>query len=382
MQSSFSEQYIKTMQLCNDKQYQNAYALLKTSKKLIKTIDEKKKYTNLLLQLLISLNYKQELTKICNKIIFSNDYDWHLQNECIHILSQCCPCLTANTFFNIKLDCPTLQNYHISSASIIKQDDIYVCNLRAVNYIYTKEGDYVSRDEDRIVRTKNYIVNLDQQWLIQNMVELQECDDVTIYPCHILGMEDVRLFGPCYYFCTRLDVTANHKPKIGFGCYDNQGETTKMIILGDDDKTEKNWLPIYKGDSCHIIYSFYPLIINNLDCETGLITSLVHRYIDGNNLSTFRGSAVPIQYKDGWLCTVHQVYYNKKRIYLHRFVWLSDDYLTVKYSQAFYFEKIGVEFNLGIALYQEGLIVTYSVDDANSTLCIISYDDVNSMLQL
>jgi hypothetical protein len=155
-----------------------------------------------------------------------------------------------------------------------------------------------------------------------------------------------------------------------------------MIILGDDDKTEKNWLPINQGDTCHIIYSFYPLIINNLNLETGLITPLVNRYIDHNNLSTFRGSAVPIKYKDGWLCTVHQVYYHKKRIYLHRFVWLSQDYLTVKYSDPFYFEKVGVEFNLGIACHEKGLIITYSVDDAHSTLSILSYDDLNIMLQL
>jgi hypothetical protein len=360
----------------NDKQYIEAYSLLKSSKKLMQT--DKKNYYILLLQILQQLNYKQELAKVCQKLIFSN-VEWSLQNDCLQLLSQCCHPL--HFLFKLKLNCPTPQHYHISSCSIIVDDGLK-CNLRAINYVYTKDGDYISRDADGIVRTKNYIVDLDNQFLIQHMVELKECDNVTIYPCHILGMEDVRLFGNCYFFCTRLDVTANHNPKIGFGTYNNKGETTKMIILGDDDKTEKNWLPIDQGDTCHIIYSFYPLIINNLNLETGLITPLVNRYIDHNNLSTFRGSAVPIRYKDGWLCTVHQVYYHKKRIYLHRFVWLSQDYLIVKYSDPFYFEKIGVEFNLGIACHEKGLIMTYSVDDAHSTLSILSYDDLNIMLQL
>ena len=376
----FTTSYNESLLQIKENNYKLAYEKIKNAKQYITTKNDKQQYYFLLISILKQLNYKDEGSKMSDKIILSNDFDWHVQNEFIRHSSLFCQSITKNNTLSIKLDCPTPKNYHISSASIIN-NDVLTANLRCINYVYTKEGDYISRDDDHIVRTTNYLITLDQDWMIQSMVNIKECQNLKIYPCHILGMEDVRLFGPCYYFCTRLDVTENHIPKVCLGHYNVQGETTKMIILGDVNKTEKNWLPIYKNNTCHVIYSFHPLTIFNLDVETGEMTEIVKRYTN-QNLSSFRGSAVPIRYKEGWLCTIHQVYYHKKRIYLHRFVWLSDDYMTLKYSKCFYFNKVGVEFNLGIACHQNGLIITFSVDDAHSTLTIIPYDDINDLLQL
>lgn len=380
--NTFNSLYDESLIMLNQNQLQSSYDTLKSSKKLASTIDEQQKYLILLINILVKLNYKVEIYKTCEKMIFKTSLPWEIKNDCLKLLSQCTDPLTKNTKLKMKLNCTTPRNYHISSPSLLYQNDQLTCNLRAVNYIYTKEGDYISRDADHIVRTKNYMIQLDDHQLIQSMVELTECPHLKIYPCHILGMEDVRLFGPCYYFCTRLDVTENHVPKICLGTYDPLGNTTSMILLGDLNKTEKNWLPMYKDGQCHVIYQFYPLIVLNLNCESGEMTPLVNRLIDNQDLSTFRGSAVPVEYKNGWLCTVHQVYHHKKRIYLHRFVWLSQDYLTVKYSKAFHFEKIGVEFNLGIACHADGLLISYSVDDANATLILMNYDEVDNLLNL
>ena len=78
--------------------------------------------------------------------------------------------------------------------------------------------------------------------------------------------------------------------------------------------------------------------------------------------------------------TIHQVYYHKKRKYLHRLVWVSNDFDVLKYSKTFYFDKIGVEFNLGICKHNNGIIFTYSVDDNHATLTIIDYETIETML--
>lgn len=366
----------------NDNNYKIAYDNIKIAKHLINNENDEMIYYNLLFNIIEMLHYKTEAYKICEKIILSNKFSWHFKNTYLNYINNYITSITANNLFKIKLNCPTDSNYHISSPSIIKTNDSYICNLRAINYIYTTNGDYISRDIDGIVRTDNYIVHLDINFYIQSMYMLKPDPNIVIYPCRVMGMEDVRLFGEKYLLCTCLDVTSNHVPKVCFGTYDKYGNVMNMKILGDINKTEKNWLPIYDNNTCKIIYSFYPLIIYDLNLISGELIEIINTKLTAKNLSSFRGSAVPIKYKNGWLCTVHQVYYDKKRKYMHRFLWIDYDFTTIKYSKCFYFEKIGVEFNLGIAHHNNGLILTYSVDDANPNLCIISYDTLDLMLHL
>jgi hypothetical protein len=145
---------------------------------------------------------------------------------------------------------------------------------------------------------------------------------------------------------------------------------------------EKNWLPLLKDDECKIIYGFQPLTIYNLDLESGELTPYLTRHLSNKNLSTFRGSAVPIFYNDGWLMTVHQVYYHKLRKYYHRFVWLSNNFDEIKISKAFYFDKIGVEFNLGLEQNDNEIILTYSIDDNRPTLLTINKSIVDELLKI
>jgi hypothetical protein len=63
-------------------------------------------------------------------------------------------------------------------------------------------------------------------------------------------------------------------------------------------------------------------------------------------------------------------------------VWLSEDFTTFKYSPAFYFEKVGVEYTLGLAHHKDGILITYTIDEKSPTLMIIPYDVIDSMLEI
>ena len=199
-------------------------------------------------------------------------------------------------------------------------------------------------------------------------------------------MEDVRLFGPKYFFCTRLDVNANNVPKICLGTYENEQVIDMKILDYNNMGTEKNWLPMYNDldNTCKVIYSFEPLVIYDLDVKTGKLTPFSHDKINNKDLSSFRGSAVPIRYRlgenHGWLFSIHQVYYHRLRKYLHRLVWLSDDFSTFKYSKSFYFEKVGIEFNLSVLKTKRGIIFTYSVDDNHPKISLVDFDTIDTML--
>jgi hypothetical protein len=363
---------------------ENEYNMLKSLKEIFTTTEDKKAYYIKLLALAELLKYYDEGYQVCEDIVLSNDFDFTFKNAVLITQGRFINPLP--TKYNYKINCPTLYPYIISSPSLVAEDEHYICNMRAINYHYNKDdGNYTSRDSDGIVRTRNYMMQLDKQFLISDMWELQDNNKLEIFPCHIMGMEDVRLFGPNYFLCTRLDATLNHNPVVCFGSYKDK-KIIHMSILGDGQRTEKNWLPLYSNkegvEECHIIYSFEPLTIYHLDLSTGNIIEILKRKINNYHLDTFRGSAVPIPYKEGWLLTVHQVYYHQQRKYFHRFVWISNDYQVVKYSKNFYFHAFGVEFNLGIACHTDGLLVTYSINDANQQIGIVDYDYLDNLLQI
>lgn len=353
--------------------YQEAYDFIKMAKPYITDKEEQLKYYQLFYKILSALKYNHKAYKIAEKIALG-PFDWHVTNNALDTISNYIKSINTNSVKKMKLSSLTPEFFNISSISIMKKESGYRCNFRAINYDYTVNGDFIPRHSDGVVRTKNYLIDLDSNFLIQQMSEIKEAVDFDIYPCRILGMEDVRLFGN-YFLCTRLDATLDHQPKVCLGDFHGM----KVLNYGNMG-TEKNWLPLYDNGKCQIIYSFDPFVVYDLNLETGELTPFMNKKLNDLNLSSFRGSAVPIKYKEGWLMTIHQVYYHKKRRYFHRLVWLNNDFTEIKYSKLYYHEHIGVEFNLGICLCDEGVILTYSVDEKNSTLTIIDYDTIDSMI--
>lgn len=367
----------QTNMLLND--YNAAYTVLQEAKPLIQTDKEETLYYQTLIQILMKLGYKNKAYKVCDKVIFSN-MSWDIKNEFINHQSSLISRLNNSNIVNIS--CPTPEFYSVSSPSILSRDDGYLCNLRLVNYHYG-DGQYPTRNSGP-VNTINYMVNLDNDYNIQHMWEINECPNLSIYHSYVKGMEDVRLFGPNYFFCTRLDVNANNVPKICLGTYEDEQLINMKILDYNNMKTEKNWLPIYDNGDCKVIYSFEPLTIYDLDLTSGTLTPFSHNKVINKDLSSFRGSAVPIKYrfenKKGFLMTIHQVYYHRLRKYLHRLVWLSDDFATLKYSKSFYFEKVGIEFTLGLCQHKDGILFTYSVDDNHPKISLVDFDTIDTML--
>jgi hypothetical protein len=53
----------------------------------------------------------------------------------------------------------------------------------------------------------------------------------------------------------------------------------------------------------------------------------------------------------------------------------------MKYTRPFYFEKVGIEFNLSLCHSSNGLLLTYSVNDGSSTLALVDYKHIDQMLE-
>lgn len=260
--------------------------------------------------------------------------------------------------------------------------------VRTVNY-RVENGDYKPNDAKGIARTENKIF----EWsgfdhpVTENPVRTLY-DDTAKSAYHlgrVRGMENIRLIhGLDEFFCTRMDVTANHAPQTCRGLLESNGavkETTLLKIGNLTNNEQTDWLPFRQADGLtYFIQSFQPLLIYKIEPD-GITESVRHRF-NQYHLREFRGSAPPIRFDSGWLMTVHQIYTQKGvRAVFHRWVYLSCDFSEIKFSELFYFEKVGLEGNLGLTHSDEDkLLVTYSVNDASSKVAEVDSQVVRKML--
>ncbi len=283
----------------------------------------------------------------------------------------------------ITIDCELPQDYIGSSSSLIPYNDGFLLNLRCVNYSINDLGGYIVRDTQGIVRTKNYLLTLDQNLNTINSIELIDKSNIPLYPVNIKGMEDIRLFGHDELFCTYLEVNSSRIPQM---CYCKYNPKTGDIIsvyplmVNEELKCEKNWMPFIMNNEVHFIYTVQPFRLYKLNGEHPELikdTNLLKLNID-----TFRGSSGLILYNNGWLATIHQVYHNNPRKYFHRFIWFDNSFTNLKFSEIFYFESPAIEFNLSICHSKLGLLVTYSHNDNSSKIGIFNYNILDLWLKL
>lgn len=324
---------------------------------------------------------KSEGYEAAEKVIFSKHAPFGNRNFACRNQAFCMSALPFKKVVTVTHDVPA--GYIGSSSSIIATNQGFKINLRTVNYSINANGSYGIRDPQGIVRTRNFLLDTNSELVINKAVELIDSTGARKYSQRIQGLEDLRLFAPGEFVCTCLEVNDKCIPQMCYGQCDDDGNVTKFVplMINNEVKCEKNWLPVYLDGQLHIIYTVAPFRLFAVDTEIG-VTTLVKEVdlASDKNLDFFRGSATLIPYRNGWLGTIHQVYHDHRRMYFHRFVWLNQDFTELKYSKAFYFESPNIEFNLSICHSEHGLLVPYSVADNCSKIGILAYEDLDKLI--
>lgn len=336
------------------------------------------------------LGKKDEGLYACERVLLNYSPPWTARNATLNNQMFYLPVLKFHK--RVLISCEIPEGYTSSSSSMIRHGDEFKICLRIVNYYVSDKSYGTSRDDDGLIRTRNLILNVDKNLRVTNKVELLDKSGVQLYPKNILGMEDVRIFGDGtkgenYLMTTYLELNDQRMAQMAWGTYNDDGTVHRLVPLqfSKDPKPEKNWSPFVQDDKIYFIYSWGPFILLELNKESGELTVVKKAISLNHNMNDFRGSGPPIPYKlngvDGWLSTIHQVFYGEPRKYTHRFVWTDTKFESVKFSTPFYFQKIGIEFNLSICdRGDETIIVTYSVSDSCSTMGIVKYETIDSMM--
>ena len=251
---------------------------------------------------------------------------------------------------------------------------------------------YAATEPDGVMRTKNFLIRTDRRLRFLDQREVV-CDAAPLREDPVRGLEDARLFsrrGDPGFTC----VTTEHHPagrvRIALASIGDGGSGVRPVALSGfgDDRPQKNWLPFTDPATGDLlaVYGFDPLVVLRVDPESGIVAPLFDRP-QGRNFSRFRGSAGPVVLPasagGGRLAIVHEVAFQGRRYYLHRFLRIDDDWRVVEASRPFFFLRRGIEFPCGAALAhgEEDLPITFGVEDREAWLCRIRLDTVTALLR-
>lgn len=270
--------------------------------------------------------------------------------------------------------------WHPANPSIAVMDGELRCVVRTVNYVIEGKR-YIIDDPGGVVRTENYLGVLDLEGNFSEARLIHDLDPGNRQPSLIVGYEDIRLAvikdrekkdesrrlamsatvcdrDPARRQVARLKLTPD-------------GDVGRAQVQPSRQWHEKNWMPIVVGDEkLAWIYSLDPtVVIGAKEVSQPCPFDLGH----------LRGGAA-IPFKDGWLVVAHEVIEtDERRIYLHRFVSLDEEFRVLRVSSAWVFRGRGIEFCAGMAQVGDEVVMTYGVQDNEAWMTRVPVKEVVEM---
>ncbi len=344
--------------------------------------------------------FKDEGYTAANEILLKRNIPWPVKDQTYKNILYYVQNLPKTRLEPINIDLPLIQKglpdqYNPMNPSIQKTQSGYKLICRAVNYTQTGAKIFNTVDETGVFRTRNFLVDYDTDFkLISQREIIDDLPRERIRGVNVEGLEDCRIFefNKGYWFtCTVRDTNPTGNPQIALcklSDVDSQGTVPieSLVPLKGPDlyRCEKNWLPFVQNNRLEIIYSCDPLTLyaphlKTGDCETIFLQEQPY------DLSHWRGSAAPIEFDEGFLMLVHEVVVlpDYERRYLHRFVYLDENFNVKKASKPFTFLHIGVEYccSMTLAHSENQLVMPIGVEDREAYLCFVDIDTVRSLLQ-
>jgi hypothetical protein len=310
---------------------------------------------------------------------------------------------------------PAIDTYYPTSAAYLCHQGKHWLNTRYVNYWIYPSGCYHFNNGQRLIENKNMLSELDGETLMPiSYREIDETIDLPVKEGDILskGLEDIRLYayaGGVKYVAATVGYSPSGKCRMIMGDYDVDDATIRSAYIVQpptDTWAEKNWIPIIRknklllGDGTMVdqdeelfIYKWSPLEIGRVqpravlgedgltDGKEEMALNIVHSYPMSMPLfSKIRGSTIFQEVEDGLLGIVHYSEEHAPRHYYHMLVLLEkDSFMLKRYSETFCFQKLGVEFCIGMLTREEDYVFWISRHDRDPAMVTVQKDEIRWM---
>lgn len=268
-------------------------------------------------------------------------------------------------------DYPKIETYYPTSASFLSIRGERWLNTRFVNYWIYPNGCYHFHNGQRLIENKNILSKLDENYNAISFVEMDERplrENIKESTATLsVGLEDIRLYffgGKVKYCATTIGYSDNGRSKIICGDYDlekNEIAKNGEIILspdGQENAYEKNWIPFIgrlvddTTEREYFIYKWHPLEIGVVEqTESGKkqLNIVIRHETPCHFFHNARGSSCLLQIEtEEYICVVHSSEEHSPRHYYHFLVVLDKTLKPIRKSKPFFFEKLGVEFCIGM----------------------------------
>jgi hypothetical protein len=276
--------------------------------------------------------------------------------------------------------------FNSSSSCIIPYKDVYLFNVRLVNYEIDAEGSYINCDKHVISLYKSITLSKDFVKLDETLIDIDYVDR------RYIGIEDVRIFkdddnnkilftGTGYHNNNTVGVVCGEYSEVNYiwGKPLNSIEFKPAFNL--DSACEKNWTYVkYKGDP-HMIYSWFPLKICKVNKNTYKL-DLVEERVMPDIFKHARGSSCGSNYIENdeiWF-VVHIVSYEKPRHYYHMLAVFDLDMNLLRYSAPFKLQGECIEYCIGLVVEEERVLIPYSTMDRTTKLAVYSKKYIDSKM--
>jgi tetratricopeptide (TPR) repeat protein len=266
---------------------------------------------------------------------------------------------------------PDVDEYKVSSCSMIPYEDKLLMNTRYVNYGVDGKGGYPVRSADGIVRTKNGLTFLNKNYCVLENPSILTENLGTIFENNSpYGLEDVRIFnhkGTIYFNANSKNFKENNNISMVIGEYNINKKTidnVKVVESPYGKTCEKNWIyiPLDSNDKMNFIYNWCPLEIGAVDNGT---LNIYTKHNTPKFFSRLRGSSNMFEYNSRLWCLTHYVKYSTPRIYYHSLIAFNRQTLKPEmYSLPFAFRKLAIEYCLTIHIKDGDICFIFSQGDS------------------
>jgi hypothetical protein len=286
---------------------------------------------------------------------------------------------------------PKVEPFLPGSASYLEHNGKHYLNTRFVNYWMYPNGYYRFHTPDMVIENRNYLSELreDAETLTLMPVDFKEMDESVLYGLDgapliapkrekrsfSVGLEDIRLFNGSgnrvRFIATNVEYSPGSKNRMILGTYDMESASYRdcQVVVPPDAKSwcEKNWIPVPADgvEEERFIYKWSPMEIGRVDPITGQLQIVLRHETTPWIFGRLRGSTtfvdcpscvLPEGLRGGTnteylVGLAHFSEEHSPRHYYHLLVLLEKTTLKpVRYSRVFYFEKLSIEFCIGMTL--------------------------------
>ncbi len=290
----------------------------------------------------------------------------------------------------------------------IDDDGDILVNVRCVNYtLYISENDerffspwgplsYLHPERDQRLTTTNYFCRLDKNFNLQNSTQVKMLElHKPIWEFH--GLEDARVVrwnGDLYMIGVRRDTTPNGQGRMEYSKIDldkdkwTATEVSRVRVPApvDEDTSycEKNWMPIL-DNPYHFVKWTMPTEVVWANPDAPECKQAFNRETPSSPKDQRGGSQI-IRWGDFYICFTHEValwrnYLNQKdSVYRHRLIVWDKDFNFKGLSKEFSFLDVKIEFCVGAAVYEDDLLISFSVADNAAFVLRTPRHVVNEMI--